>query len=323
MKIGNLAFPYGLFLAPMAGYTDYAMRTVAREMGAEMTVSEMVSAKALVYRDKKTPLLATVHPEEAPMAVQIFGNDPTFMAEGAAIVERGFPGGVAPAVIDINMGCPVPKIAGNGEGSALMKNPSLAGEIVRAVVRAVKIPVTVKIRLGWDDDHKNAPEIAAICEEAGASAITVHGRTREQYYSGNADLIGIRDAVRAVRIPVIGNGDILSAEDALRMFDVTGCAGLAIGRGAVGNPYLFREIRAAIDGTAYTPPTYQERIALALDQLRLAVLDKGEYHAVREARKQLLSYVRGTQDAAAVRKAIATAESVSEIERALLASLAL
>ncbi len=321
MKIGELCFPYGLFLAPMAGYTDRAMRMVARRMGAEMAVSEMVSAKALCYRDKKTPLLATVHPDEVPAAVQIFGSDPGFMAEGAAIVEKGFPGGIPPAVIDINMGCPVPKIAGNGEGSALMKDPLLVRRIVRAVKAAVSVPVTVKIRLGWDAEHKNAPAIAAICEEEGAAAITVHGRTREQYYSGEVDLFSIREVKRTVSVPVIGNGDIRTAADALHMKKITGCDGLMIGRGAVGNPYLFREIKAALDGSPYTPPTSMERIALALEQLRLSVAEKGEYHAVREARKQLLQYVRGSADASSLRKSIATAESIAEVERALLSSV--
>ena len=323
MHIGKTFLPHGLMLGPMAGYSDYAMRCIARENGAEYTVSEMVSAKALCYHDKKTPLLARVRAEEMPMAVQIFGADPGAMAEGAAMVAEGMAGGVMPSAIDINMGCPVPKIVGNGEGSALMTKPALVREIVAAVCRAVRIPVTVKIRSGFDDTHKNAVEIAALAEEAGAAAVTVHARTRKQYYAGKADLSVIADVKRALTVPVVGNGDILSADDAVRMKEVTGCDGLMVARGAIGNPALFREIICRFDGAPYTPPTREEKIETAMKQLRLSIADKGEYIAVRECRKQLLHYISRLRGAAEIRARIALAETPEEVEAALTDSLLL
>ena len=314
MTFGSVSLPYGLFLAPLAGYTDTAMRRVCRAFGAEYTVSEMVSAKALCYHDKKTPLLARVCEEDLPSAVQIFGSDPASMAEAANMVAAGMAGGVPPSAIDINMGCPVKKIVSAGDGSALMKSPSLVEAIVSAVVKAVSLPVTVKIRAGWDETHKNAVEVAKAAEAGGASLIAVHGRTKTQMYSGKADLSVIAAVKEAVTCPVVGNGDIATAADALRMKEETGCDGVMIGRGAVGNPFLFAELRAAMDGKAYTPPTPAERVDTALLQLRLAIAEKGEMVAVTESRKQFAAYLHGLRGAAAVRGQINAALTYAEAE---------
>ena len=314
MKIGDITLKHGLFLAPLAGYTDYAMRAVCREMGAEMVVSEMVSSRALCYHDAKTPALARVGREELPMAVQIFGCEPAFMAEAAKMVEGGMGGGVRPTAIDINMGCPVKKIVSAGDGSALMKTPSLVYEIVRAVTGAVSLPVTVKIRAGWDEGHKNAVEVAKAAEAGGASLITVHGRTRTQLYSGKADLAIIGEVKASVSVPVVGNGDIRCAADALTMKKQTGCDGVMVGRGAVGNPFIFEEIAAALEGKEYLPPTLKEKLSVALRQMRLAVSDKGETVGVRETRKQFCEYLRGVRGAVAMRLSLMKAESLSEIE---------
>lgn len=313
LRFGNIELKHGLFLAPLAGYTDMAMRTVARAFGAEMTVSEMVSARALCYGDKKTPALARVLEGELPMAVQIFGSEPEFMAEGARIVSRGMEGGVPPTAIDINMGCPVKKITSAGDGSALMKNPALAYDIVKAVVSAVSLPVTVKIRAGWDEGHKNATEVALAVEEAGASLVTVHGRTKTQMYSGCASLDIISNVKDSLHIPVVGNGDIVTAEDALRMLRETGCDGVMIGRGAVGNPFLFKEIRASLAGEAYTPPTPRERMEAALWQLRLTVEEKGEREAVLSLRKQFADFAAGLRGASSFRAAVHRAETCAEL----------
>ena len=290
-----------------------AMRTVSRRYGAEMTVSEMVSARALCYGDKKTPALARILESEIPASVQIFGSEPEFMAEGACIVARGMEGGVPPSAIDINMGCPVKKIVSAGDGSAIMKNPALASDIVKAVVGAVSLPVTVKIRAGWDDEHKNAVEVALAVEEAGAALVAVHGRTRNQMYSGKASLDIIANVKDALHIPVIGNGDIASSEDALRMKRETGCDGLMIGRGAVGNPFLFSEIRAALAGEEYTPPTAEERMETALWQLRLSIDEKGEREAVLSARKQFADFAAGMRGASSLRAAVHRAETYEEL----------
>lgn len=310
---GNIKLEHGLFLAPLAGYTDMAMRTVSRAYGAEMTVSEMVSARALCYGDKRTPALARILESEIPASVQIFGSEPEFMAEGARIVARGMEGGVPPSAIDINMGCPVKKIVSAGDGSALMKNPALAYDIVKAVVGAVSLLVTVKIRAGWDEEHKNAVEVALAVEEAGASLVAVHGRTRNQMYSGKASLDIIANVKDALHIPVIGNGDIASSEDALRMKRETGCDGLMIGRGAVGNPFLFAEIRAALSGEEYTPPSARERMETALWQLRLAIDEKGEREAVLSARKQFADFAAGLRGAAALRADVHRAETYAAL----------
>lgn len=322
MQIGSVLFPHGLFLGPMAGYTDFAMRTVCREMGAEGLVTEMVSAKAVVFGDRKTIPLARVLAEECPCAVQLFGHEPEVLAEAARIVAAGVGGGVAPTMIDLNMGCPVHKIVSGGDGSALMRDPALAERIVRAVRDAVKIPVTVKIRLGWDDAHRNAPEVARAAESGGADAVFVHGRTRTQFYAGTADYRGIGEVVRAVSLPVIGNGDVRDAEGGARLLRESGCAGIMVGRGAVGNPFLFRTLAALLSGQPLPPPpTAAEKYAVAKRQLTLAAKEKGESVAVLEARKHLGEYLRGIRGGSAARAEIFRAESAGEMLRILAAAL--
>ncbi len=308
LTLGNFRARYGLCLGPMAGYSDYAMRTVAAECGAEYSVTEMVSAKAVCYDDRKTVPLARVSESEGAVALQIFGCDPVCMAEAASKLEQGYAGGKKPIAIDINMGCPVKKIVSNGEGSALMKNPALAASIVRAVVDAVSLPVTVKIRAGWDKNGMNAPEMAKHLENAGASLITVHGRTREELYSGTVHDDVIREVARSVKIPVIGNGDVKDAARARHLMKECGCAGVMIARGAVGNPFLFREIIAELEGLPYAPPTLEDKINMAKRQLTLAIADRGEAVAVRESRKQLAAYLTGIRGGARVRAAICSAE---------------
>lgn len=322
MQIGSVLFPHGLFLGPMAGYTDFAMRTVCREMGAEGLVTEMVSAKAVVFGDRKTIPLARVSAEECPCAVQLFGHEPEVLAEAARIVAAGVGGGVAPTMIDLNMGCPVHKIVSGGDGSALMRDPALAERIVRAVRDAVKIPVTVKIRLGWDDAHRNAPEVARAAESGGADAVFVHGRTRTQFYAGTADYRGIGEVVRAVSLPVIGNGDVRDAEGGARLLRESGCAGIMVGRGAVGNPFLFRTLAALLSGQPLPPPpTAAEKYAVAKRQLSLAAKEKGESVAVLEARKHLGEYLCGIRGGSAARAEIFRAESAGEMLRILAAAL--
>ena len=322
MQIGSVLFPHGLFLGPMAGYTDFAMRTVCREMGAEGLVTEMVSAKAVVFGDRKTIPLARVSAEECPCAVQLFGHEPEVLAEAARIVAAGVGGGVAPTMIDLNMGCPVHKIVSGGDGSALMRDPALAERIVRAVRDAVKIPVTVKIRLGWDDAHRNAPEVARAAESGGADAVFVHGRTRTQFYAGTADYRGMGEVVRAVSLPVIGNGDVRDAEGGARLLRESGCAGIMVGRGAVGNPFLFRTLAALLSGQPLPPPpTAAEKYAVAKRQLTLAAKEKGESVAVLEARKHLGEYLRGIRGGSAARAEIFRAESAGEMLRILAAAL--
>lgn len=315
LSFGGITLRHGLFLAPLAGYTDYAFRAVCRRFGAEYQVSEMVSSRALCYRDKKTPRLARVDAGELPCAVQLFGSEPPYMAEAASMVAQGMAGGVKPSAIDINMGCPVKKIVSAGDGSALLKNPTLAYDIVKAVKDAVSLPVTVKIRVGYTEKEKGKgiPELALALEEAGASLIAVHGRTREAMYGGTVDLPSIAAVKAAVSVPVVGNGDIASAKDALRMLKETGCDGVMIGRGAVGNPFIFEEIAAALEGREYLPPTVETRLATALLQLDLAIADKGETLAVFEARKQIAAYTKGMRDGALLRAAICRAESAAEM----------
>ncbi len=313
LTLGSHSFENGLILAPMAGYTDGAMRAVCHTGGAEYAVSEMISAKALCFHDKKTPLLAHIDAREGPVALQIFGSEPEVMAEGARILENGIGGGEPPFAIDINMGCPVAKIAGNGEGSALMREPKKAAAIARAVVRAVSLPVTVKIRAGYSDDCKNAVEVARRLEDVGVSAVAVHGRTRSQMYAGRADYEIIKNVKQALHIPVIGNGDVVDAASALRLKSETGCDGIMIARGAVGNPYLFREIASTLRGERVTPASFPDRIALAKEQVSLAVREKGEAVAVRELRKQLLPYLRGLRGGASLRLLLTAALSEAEL----------
>ena len=312
--IGDLSLRYGLMLAPMAGYTDYAMRRICRECGAEYLVSEMVSAKALVYQDRKSIPLARIRPEELPAAVQLFGAEPEVLAEAARLLEAGVAGGAKPSAIDLNFGCPVRKITANGEGSALMKSPKLIEQIVSRVSKAVKIPVTAKLRIGWDEASRNVVECALRAEAGGATAVCIHGRTRTQQYSGEADLEAIAEVVRALTIPVIGNGDVRDGASAMRMLRETGCAALMIGRGAVGNPFVFREIAAAIDGRPYVAPTLADGLSLGLRQLRYAIEDKGEETAVLETRKSFASYLVGFRGAASWRARIHSASSYAELE---------
>lgn len=316
MKFGSQKLDYGLFLAPMAGFSDRAMRRVCYEMGAEYSVSEMISAKAVTFGDKKTFSLAAIRPDEGPVALQIFGSDPEIMGAAAKILtEKKWQEGFAsPVAIDINMGCPVHKIFSNGEGSALMRSPELIYRIVRAVKDNTDLPVTVKHRTGIDPSCLSAVECAIASQEGGAELITVHGRTKVQMYSGEVDRETIKKVKQSVHIPVIANGDILSGADALSMLRDTGADGVAIGRGAVGNPFIFSEIRAALEGKTYTPPTLEEKVSVALWQLRLAIEDKGEAKAVPEARKQIASYLHSFKGAARIRVKINQALAYKEIE---------
>ena len=318
-SIGNLNLKHGLMLAPMAGVTDYAFRRLCKRCGAEFTVSEMVSAKAMHYRDEKTATLAKIRASELPMAVQIFGSEPDIMAEAAEMLTggdyRGCVSEASPSVIDINMGCPVRKIVTNGEGSALMKNPTLVYDIVKAVSKATPLPVTVKIRAGWDFAHMNAVEVALAAEEAGAKAVTVHGRTREQLYQPPVNYEIIARVKAALRIPVIANGGINSAEDAIRAKAETGCDGLMIARGAEGNPMIFSEILAALEGRVYEEPSHQELLGMAREHIALLCEDKGESVGVREARKHLAWYVKGIRGAASFRNAVNSTWTLPELMR--------
>ena len=325
MKIGNTELKYGLMLAPLAGVSDRTFRNICRRHGAEYTVSEMISAKALCYdqlsrkkSDSATLELATVFKHEMPVAIQLFGREPEFMARAASMIEalsyNGCLSDTAPAAIDINMGCPVKKIVGNGEGSALMRTPEIAEAVVKAVKAAVSLPVTVKIRAGWDS--VTAPEFAKRIEAAGADMICVHARTREQMYQPGIDLRVIESVKRCVSVPVVGNGDIYSAEDAVRMIKSTGCDGVMIARGALGNPWIFNEIRAALDGVEYTPPTVAERLIAAREHF-LAMLednaDRPNGRIVAEAKKHIAWYIKGMNGAAAARAAVMNAREPSEI----------
>lgn len=313
IRLGNVVLNYGLLLAPMAGFSDRAMRLVSKKFGAEYTTTEMVSAKAIVFGDKKTERLARIESDEAPAAVQIFGSEPDIMAEAARIISSGAFGGTAPLAIDINMGCPVPKIYKNGEGSALMQNPPLIEKIVSAVKSGTELPVTVKLRLGIDEKNINVLECARRAEAGGAELVVIHGRTRAQQYSGEARYEEIKSVKEALSIPVIANGDITSAKRALEVMEYTGADGVMIGRGAIGNPFIFDEISAALSKKSYTPPTLSERIDTALLQLRLAIENKGEAFAVRESRGSIASYFHSFRGAAAFRAKLNRAESYSEI----------
>ena len=316
MKFGNIELKHGLALAPMAGYSNRAMRLLAKKYGAEYSVTEMVSAKAVVYEDKKTDALAKILSDEGAVAVQIFGSEPDIMAKAASVIEKGACGGTKPVAIDINMGCPVHKIYSNGEGSALMKSPELIEKITRSVSQAVSIPTTVKIRLGIDETSLNAVECALAAQEGGASLITVHGRTKKQLYSGTVDLEGIKNVKNSVHIPVFANGDIIDASSALRTFELTGADGIMIGRGAVGNPFIFSEIKAALTGKPYTAPDINERVECALLELLTSVDEKGEEVAVKEARKQIALYMKGFSGAAALRAEVNRALTYKEVEAA-------
>ena len=330
LTFGNTVLQHGVMLAPMAGVTDTSFRLLCRRFGAEYTVSEMVSAKALCYEQRShrkesvascTAQLARITKGEAPMAVQLFGSEPEFMAEAARLLEsgeyRGCASEVAPAAIDINMGCPVRKITGNGEGSALMKTPEVAEAIVRAVRSAVSLPVTVKIRAGWDAEHINAVELARRLEAAGTDLICVHARTREQLYAPGIMPEVIAEVKAAVKIPVVGNGDIFSAEDALKMKKDTGCDGVMIGRGAMGHPWIFREIVDALEGKQTPAMSLDERLSVAAEHLDAMLADKGERTGVAEAKKHMAWYISGIPGAAAARGSVMTASSPEELRTVL------
>ena len=312
IKIGSFYTDNVVFLAPMAGVTDKPFRRICRSFGAGMVYSEMVSAKGLHYNDKKTAELMDVA-GESPCAIQIFGSEPEIMAEAAVkAAEYG------PDIIDINMGCPAPKIVGNGDGSALMKDPSLMGRIMRAVTDVSKVPVTAKIRKGFEED--NALLCAHILEDNGASAVSVHGRTRREFYSGRADRDVIRRIKSELNIPVIGNGDIFTAQDAKDMFEYTGCDAVMAARGAQGNPWLFSQIRELLEtGEVRTLPAPQEKISLALEHTRRLVLEKGESRGIREARKHLAWYIKGLPGASKLKTEIFRIGEYAAMEQVLKA----
>jgi tRNA-dihydrouridine synthase B len=309
-----------VMLAPMAGEGDYTFRASCKKFGADYLVSEMISAKAICYNDKKTPLLAKIRSEEMPIALQIFGCDPDFMARASDfLINESIKAGTPCAAIDINMGCPVPKVVKNGEGSALMKDPTLAGKVIKAVKEAcADTPVTVKMRLGWDSENINVLEMAKIAEENGAAAVCIHARTREQFYTPGVDISHIKTVKDALSIPVIGNGDIFSADDAIDMFNKTGCDAVAIARGALGNPYIFSEIKAKLEGKSYTPPTPRERIEEALREVATRIEDKGEYAGIRESRVHLAHFTKSLRGSAAIRGKINFIDSFDELSNTLL-----
>ncbi len=310
MKIGNVTLKNNIFLAPMAGVSDLAFRIICDRFGAGLSYTEMVSAKALSFADKKTNTL--MQTDELPTAVQLFGSDADIMAAAVPEVEKHG------LFTDINMGCPAPKIAGNGEGSALMRDLSKAERIIGKICDKATKPVTVKMRSGWDSEHINAVELAKIAEKCGVSAITVHGRTREQYYSGKADRKIIREVVNAVSIPVIANGDIFSAGDAKAMLDETGAAAVMIGRGSQGNPWIFRQIIEFFEnGKVETIPSAEERIKMAIEHITLLCELKGEYRGIREARKHASWYIKGISGAAKLRNSINSATTLEEMESTL------
>lgn len=297
MQIGEIKLAAPLALAPMAGITDLPFRLICRRLGCGMTVSEMVSAKGLLYKNVKTTEMLRIDDGERPTAIQLFGSVPEELAEAARMVEAS-----GADMIDFNMGCPVPKIVNNGEGSALMKQPQLAHDILAAMVKAVKIPVTVKFRAGWDDSNRNAVEIAKAVEAAGVSAVAVHGRTRQQFYEGKADWGIIAEVKQAVKVPVFGNGDIFTVEDGLRMLAQTGVDGLMIGRGADGNPWIFRELAAVLRGEERpAAPSLQERLAQAAEHLDMLIDYKGEHISVKEMRRHISAYLKGLPHAAEFR----------------------
>ena len=317
LKIGSVTLPNNLILAPMAGVTDLPFRLLCKEQGAGLLCMEMVSAKAILYKNRNTESLLEIDPRENPVSLQLFGSDPEIISTIAhQIEERPFD------ILDLNMGCPVPKIVNNGEGSALMKNPKLAGEIIRRTVRAIDKPVTVKIRKGFDDEHINAVEMAKIAEDAGAAAVAVHGRTREQFYSGKADWNIIRQVKEAVSIPVIGNGDLLTAEDVIAMEEQTGCDGFMIARGAQGNPWIFRQILHYFEtGEHLAKPTLEEVTQMILRHARMMLEFKGEYIGIREIRKHAAWYTAGYPNSARLRVAINNVESFEALEELLMNNL--
>ncbi|MDB2791536.1 tRNA dihydrouridine synthase DusB [Clostridioides difficile] len=309
MKIGNLELKNKVFLSPMAGVTDLPFRLICKEQGCGLLYTEMINGKALCYDDENTKKMLKIEEEEHPVAVQIFGSEPEFMGRAAEIMND-----YSNEILDINMGCPAPKVVKNGDGSVLMKNPKLAEEVLRAVVKNSKKPVTLKIRKGWDDNSVNAVEIAKIAEDCGISALAIHGRTREQFYTGKADWDIIAEIKKNLSIPVIGNGDVFTIEDSINMLDKTGCDAIMIGRGAQGNPWIFKRINHYMNtGEILPEPTLNEKISTAIKHLKLAVEEHGEYVAVREMRKHIAWYLKGLRNSAKLRDEINKIEDYQEV----------
>ena len=300
MKIGNVQLDNEVFLSPMAGVTDLPFRTICKEKGCGMLYTEMINAKALCYDDENTKKMLNLEDDGHPVAVQIFGSDPEYMGKAAFIMNQ-----YTNDILDINMGCPAPKVIKNGDGSALMRNPKLAAEVLTAVVKNSKKPVTLKIRKGWDDNSVNALEIAKIAEECGISALAIHGRTREQFYSGKADWDIIAEIKQSINIPVIGNGDVFDVQDAVNMLEKTKCDAIMIGRGSQGNPWIFNRINHYMKtGEVLPEPTLEEKISTAIKHMNLAVAEHGEYVAVREMRKHIGWYLKGLKNSAKYRDQI-------------------
>lgn len=310
LQIGNVTLENNLILAPMAGVSDLPFRLLCREQGAGLVCMEMVSAKAILYKNRNTEELLTIDPKEHPVSLQLFGSDPDIISEIAKqIEERPFD------ILDLNMGCPVPKVVNNGDGSALMKNPRLAGEIIEKTARAIKKPLTVKIRKGFDDAHVNAVELAHIAQESGAAAVAVHGRTREQYYAGHADWDIIRQVKEAVSIPVIGNGDIRTPEDVAAMAEQTGCDGYMIARGAEGNPWIFRQILHYFEtGEHLSQPDFSEVTEMLLRHAKMQIDCKGDYTGIREIRKHAAWYTAGYRNSSKLRGRINEVENYEQLE---------
>jgi len=313
MQIGSVKLSNNVFLAPMAGVTDMAFRILCKRQDCGLTYTEMVSAKGLHYKSDNTAVLLEIAEEERPAAAQVFGSDPEIVAEAARQAEAG-----GAAIIDINMGCPTPKIVKNGDGSALMKRPELVREIVRCTVKAVKVPVTIKTRKGWDEESVNAVEIAGIAAQEGAAAVAIHGRTREQFYSGTADWSIIKQVKRAVDIPVIGNGDIAKPEDAKRMLDETGCDAVMIGRGSQGNPWIFRRtVEYLMTGQLLPEPSYEQRVKTIIRHMNMITELKGEAIGVKEMRKHAAWYLKGMPGSARVKAEIFKLTTCEEVKSIL------
>ncbi|MGP1349673.1 MAG: tRNA dihydrouridine synthase DusB [Stomatobaculum sp.] len=313
MKIGKLELKHGIMLAPMAGVSDLPFRLLCREQGCELAVTEMVSAKAVHYKNRGTADLLRSTEADRPLALQLFGSDPEVCGEAAVQLEEG-----PWDILDFNMGCPVPKVVNNYEGSRLMTDPALAEKVVTAMTKRVRKPVTVKIRAGFDHAHRNAPEFAKMLEQAGAAAVTVHGRTREEYYRGRADRSIIRAVKEAVRIPVIGNGDITSAEEAKKMFEETGCDGIMIARGAEGNPWIFSEVRSCLEqGIIPARPSAEERKKMILRHMEMQIQQDGEHMGILKMRSHIAWYLHGIPNAAQIRNEVNTAVSAGALKEIL------